>query len=74
VLIFGLLLHAQWDFLSDAILKMEPKNLIPVLINAGLLETTWKPKEGSFPGDFIATKFSVGFGNCTCDEQLAGYD
>jgi len=53
----------------DAILKMGTENLIPVLLTAGLLEVTWKQKEGSFPGDFSATKFPVGFGIYARDEQ-----
>jgi hypothetical protein len=31
---------------------MGAENLIPVALVAGLLELTWKQKEGSFPGDF----------------------
>eukprot|EP00579_Thalassiosira_antarctica_P005376 CAMPEP_0201882024 /NCGR_PEP_ID=MMETSP0902-20130614/12919_1 /ASSEMBLY_ACC=CAM_ASM_000551 /TAXON_ID=420261 /ORGANISM="Thalassiosira antarctica, Strain CCMP982" /LENGTH=202 /DNA_ID=CAMNT_0048410383 /DNA_START=39 /DNA_END=647 /DNA_ORIENTATION=+ len=46
----------------EAILKMGTENLIPVLLTAGLLEVTWKQKKGSFPGDFSATAFPVGFG------------
>ncbi|KAL7554190.1 hypothetical protein ACHAWF_017592 [Thalassiosira exigua] len=46
----------------EAVLKIGTENLIPVLLTAGLLEITWKQKEGSFPGDFSATKFPVGFG------------
>jgi len=41
---------------------MGAENLIPVALVAGLLELTWKQKEGSFPGDFSATAFPVGFG------------
>lgn len=36
--------------------------MVPVLLTAGLLEITWKQKSGSFPGDFSATGFPVGFG------------
>jgi len=39
-----------------------PEYLVPVLLTAGLLELLWKQKEGSFPGDFSATGFPVGFG------------
>jgi hypothetical protein len=39
-----------------------PEYLVPVLLTAGLLEVLWKQKEGSFPGDFSATGFPVGFG------------
>ncbi|KAL7468545.1 hypothetical protein ACHAXS_008764 [Conticribra weissflogii] len=46
----------------EAVLKIAPINLIPVLVVAGALELTWKQKEGSFPGDFSATAFPVGFG------------
>ncbi|KAL7484934.1 hypothetical protein ACHAW6_010535 [Cyclotella cf. meneghiniana] len=46
----------------DAVLKIDPINLIPVLLTAGALEVLWKQKEGSFPGDFSATAFPVGFG------------
>jgi hypothetical protein len=46
----------------DAVLKIAPVNLIPVLLTAGALEVLWKQKEGSFPGDFSATAFPVGFG------------
>jgi len=46
----------------EAILKMGAANLIPVLLTGALLENTWKQKEGSFPGDFSATSFPVGFG------------
>jgi hypothetical protein len=46
----------------DAVLKIDPIDLIPVLVVAGALELTWKQKEGSFPGDFSATAFPVGFG------------
>jgi len=45
-----------------SVLKIDPINLIPVLAVAGLLEVSWQQKEGSFPGDFSATKFPVGFG------------
>ena len=50
-------------------LKMGAENLLPVLLTAGLLEFSWKQKEGSFPGDFSATKFPVGFGPWARDEQ-----
>eukprot|EP00970_Alexandrium_tamarense_P007055 scaffold1230_cov201-Alexandrium_tamarense.AAC.16 len=46
----------------EAVLKIGTENLIPVLVVAGALETLWKQKEGSFPGDFSATSFPVGFG------------
>mmetsp|Transcript_6796 Transcript_6796/g.14091 ORF Transcript_6796/g.14091 Transcript_6796/m.14091 type:complete len:204 (-) Transcript_6796:337-948(-) len=46
----------------DAVLKIAPVNLIPVLVVAGALELTFKQKDGSFPGDFSATAFPVGFG------------
>ncbi|KAL7438383.1 hypothetical protein ACHAXH_007603 [Discostella pseudostelligera] len=46
----------------ESVLKMGAENLIPVALVAGLLELTWKQKEGSFPGDFSATAFPVGFG------------
>lgn len=47
---------------TKAVLKIGTENLIPVLVVAGALETLWKQKEGSFPGDFSATSFPVGFG------------
>eukprot|EP00578_Thalassiosira_sp_NH16_P028783 CAMPEP_0181090430 /NCGR_PEP_ID=MMETSP1071-20121207/7854_1 /TAXON_ID=35127 /ORGANISM="Thalassiosira sp., Strain NH16" /LENGTH=202 /DNA_ID=CAMNT_0023172489 /DNA_START=60 /DNA_END=668 /DNA_ORIENTATION=+ len=53
----------------DAILKMGAANLLPVLLTAGLLEISWKQKEGSFAGDFSATKFPVGFGPYARNEQ-----
>ena len=31
---------------------MGAENLIPVALVAGLLEFSWKQKQGSFPGDF----------------------
>jgi hypothetical protein len=43
--------------------------LVPVLLTAGFLEITWKQKEGSFPGDFSATSFPVGFGPYARSEQ-----
>jgi len=46
----------------ETVLKIGVENLIPVLLTAGLLEFTWKQKAGSFPGDFSATAFPVGFG------------
>lgn len=49
-------------------IKMGAENLIPVLLTAGLLESSWKQKEGSFPGDFSASKFPVGFGPWARDE------
>ena len=45
-----------------------PEYLVPVLLTAGLLEITWKQKQGSFPGDFSATGFPVGFGPYARDE------
>ena len=45
------------------------ENLIPVALTAGLLEFAWKQKEGSFPGDFSATAFPVGFGPFARNEQ-----
>ncbi|KAL7537704.1 hypothetical protein ACHAXR_008633 [Thalassiosira sp. AJA248-18] len=53
----------------EAVLKIGTENLIPVLLTAGFLEITWKQKEGSFPGDFSATSFPVGFGNYARSEQ-----
>jgi len=46
----------------ESVLKMGAENLIPVALVAGLLEFSWKQKQGSFPGDFSATAFPVGFG------------
>ena len=31
---------------------MGAENLVPVALVAGLLEFSWKQKQGSFPGDF----------------------
>jgi hypothetical protein len=45
-----------------------PEYLVPVLLTAGFLEITWKQKQGSFPGDFSATGFPVGFGPYARDE------
>mmetsp|Transcript_15799 Transcript_15799/g.20319 ORF Transcript_15799/g.20319 Transcript_15799/m.20319 type:complete len:203 (-) Transcript_15799:289-897(-) len=53
----------------ESVLKMGAENLIPVLLTAGLLEISWKQKEGSFPGDFSASKFPVGFGSWARNEQ-----
>lgn len=47
---------------TETILKIGTENLIPVALTAGLLEVLWKQKEGSFPGDFSASPFPVGFG------------
>merc|ERR1711957_311149 len=46
----------------NSITKIGAANLIPVLLTGALLENTWKQKGGSFPGDFSATSFPVGFG------------
>jgi len=46
----------------EAVLKIGTENLIPVALTAGLLEVLWKQKQGSFPGDFSASPFPVGFG------------
>mmetsp|Transcript_5794 Transcript_5794/g.8643 ORF Transcript_5794/g.8643 Transcript_5794/m.8643 type:complete len:203 (-) Transcript_5794:302-910(-) len=53
----------------ETVLKIGTENLIPVLLTAGLLEITWKQKEGSFPGDFSATAFPVGFGPFARNEE-----
>lgn len=53
----------------ESMLKMDPINLLPVLFTAGLLETAWKQKEGSFPGDFSASAFPVGFGPFAQNEE-----
>jgi len=53
----------------ESVLKMGAQNLIPVLLTAGLLEISWKQKDGSFPGDFSASKFPVGFGPWARNEQ-----
>lgn len=53
----------------ETVLKIGAENLIPVLLTAGLLEISWKQKEGSFPGDFSASKFPVGFGPWARNEQ-----
>eukprot|EP00571_Detonula_confervacea_P010650 CAMPEP_0172306818 /NCGR_PEP_ID=MMETSP1058-20130122/7803_1 /TAXON_ID=83371 /ORGANISM="Detonula confervacea, Strain CCMP 353" /LENGTH=201 /DNA_ID=CAMNT_0013018817 /DNA_START=75 /DNA_END=680 /DNA_ORIENTATION=+ len=53
----------------ETIFKIGYENLIPVALTAGLLELTWKQKQGSFPGDFSATKFPVGFGPYARTEQ-----
>jgi len=47
----------------EAVLKIPPIDLlVPILAITGALELLWKQKEGSFPGDFSATAFPVGFG------------
>ena len=47
----------------EAVLKIDKVELLlPILLITGFLELTWKQKEGSFPGDFSATMFPVGFG------------
>ena len=51
-----------------AVLEIGAVNLIPVLLIGGALEAIWKQKEGSFPGDFSATFFPVGFGKFARDE------
>jgi len=53
----------------ETVLKIGVENLIPVALTAGLLEQTFKQKEGSFPGDFSATKFPVGFGKYARTEE-----
>lgn len=52
----------------ESIKTMGAANLIPVLLTGALLEFTWKQKQGSFPGDFSATSFPVGFGPYARDE------
>jgi hypothetical protein len=48
----------------EAVLKIPPIDLLlPILAITGSLELFgWQQKEGSFPGDFSASKFPVGFG------------
>jgi len=55
----------------QAVFDIPPVELfLPILAIAGLLEIGgWQQKEGSFPGDFSASKFPVGFGPFARSEE-----
>jgi hypothetical protein len=56
----------------DAVFKVPAFGLVQILCLAGALELGgWKQKEGSFPGDFSASPFPVGYlGNPSEEKQL----
>ena len=56
----------------EAVFKAPQLGLIQILCLAGALELgLWKQAEGSFPGDFSASPFPVGFlGNPLEEDQL----
>jgi len=57
----------------EAVFKVPFLGLVQILCFAGAMETAgWKQAEGSFPGDFSASPFPVGFlGNPSEEEQLS---
>jgi hypothetical protein len=68
LLLFILSIRTKLTFWKTEAVFSGPEYLVPVLLTAGLLEITWKQKQGSFPGDFSATGFPVGFGPYARDE------
>ena len=56
----------------EAVFKVPTAGLVQILAFCGALELAgWKQAEGSYPGDFSASSFPVGFlGNESPEEQL----
>jgi hypothetical protein len=56
----------------EAVFKIPTAGLLQILAFCGALEIGgWKQAPGSFPGDFSASSFPVGFlGNESAEEQL----
>lgn len=47
-----------------AVFSVPPAGIAQIVVFAGIMELlVWKQKPGSFPGDYSATAFPVGFGN-----------
>jgi hypothetical protein len=58
-----------------AVFAVPPAGIAQIVIFGGLMELiVWKQKEGSFPGDYSATSFPVGFGQfATSPEKQRQY-
>ena len=54
----------------QAVFAMPPAGIAQIIIFGGIMElAVWKQKPGSFPGDYSATPFPVGFGPFATTEE-----